>query len=100
MTLGVFGGTFNPIHLGHLRAAEDVVEQLGLSRMLFVPSADPPHKDGRDSVLAPARLRLAWVEAAVAGNERFAVDALELERQGPSYSGATRSPTMRRVSTE
>jgi nicotinate-nucleotide adenylyltransferase len=82
--LGVFGGTFNPIHLGHLRAAEQVVEILGLDRMLFVPAADPPHK--REEALAPAELRLAWVRRAVAGNKRFEVDALELGRRGPSFS--------------
>lgn len=82
--LGIFGGTFDPIHLGHLRAAEQVVELLGLERMLFVPSAQPPHKQG--GALAPAALRLEWVRRAVAGNERFEVDALELERSGPSYS--------------
>ncbi|HYB13522.1 MAG TPA: nicotinate-nucleotide adenylyltransferase [Myxococcota bacterium] len=85
--LGLFGGTFNPIHLGHLRAAEEVAEALGLERMVFVPSAQPPHKlpDRRDT-LAPARLRFAWVKAAIANNPRFAVDGLELERTGPSYS--------------
>lgn len=82
--LGVFGGSFNPVHLGHLRAAEQVIELLGLERMLFVPAADPPHK--RDEGLAPAALRLAWVRRAVAGNKRFEVDALELERGGPSFS--------------
>jgi len=82
--LGVFGGTFNPIHLGHLRAAEQVVEQLELSRLLFVPSGAPPHK--RDDRLAPAHLRLDWVRRAVAGNKRFEVDALEVEREGKSFS--------------
>jgi nicotinate-nucleotide adenylyltransferase len=82
--LGVFGGTFDPIHLGHLRAAEQVVELLGLERLLFVPSGEPPHK--RAEGLAPARLRLEWVRRAVAGNKRFEVDALEVERAGPSFS--------------
>jgi nicotinate-nucleotide adenylyltransferase len=82
---GLFGGTFNPIHLGHLRAAEEAREALGLERVIFVPSADPPLKRG-GACLAPARLRLAWVERAIAGNPGFAVDALELERAGPSYS--------------
>jgi nicotinate-nucleotide adenylyltransferase len=82
--LGVYGGTFNPIHLGHLRAAEQVVELLGLERLLFVPSGTPPHKP--DERMAPARLRLDWVRRAVASNKRFEVDALEVEREGPSYS--------------
>lgn len=85
--LGVFGGTFNPIHLGHLRAAEQVVELLGLSRLLFVPSGTPPHK--RNDRLAPAHLRLEWVRRAVAGNKRFEVDALEVEREGRSFSVET-----------
>ena len=83
---GVFGGTFNPIHLGHLRAAEEVREALGLARVVFVPSADPPLKRGGPEVMAPARERLAWVELAIRGNPAFAVDGLELERPGPSYT--------------
>ena len=87
---GVFGGTFNPIHLGHLRAAQEVAEQLGLDQVLFVPSAQPPHKGtvGGDPI-APAADRLAWVRAAVADNPRFAVDALEVERGGMSYTVET-----------
>jgi nicotinate-nucleotide adenylyltransferase len=84
--IGVFGGTFNPIHLGHLRVAEEVCEALALERMLFVPSADPPLKRTGGEALAPASLRLAWTRRAVEGNARFAVDAIELERAGPSFS--------------
>lgn len=83
---GILGGTFNPIHLGHLRAAEEVREQLELERMLLVPSADPPLKRGGPEILAPARERLAWVRAAVADNDRLCVSDLELEREGPSYT--------------
>jgi nicotinate-nucleotide adenylyltransferase len=84
--IGIYGGTFNPIHLGHLRAAEEVLEALGLDRMVFVPSARPPHKHETDGdVIAPAKLRLEWVEIAVRDNPRFEVDALEVEREGPSY---------------
>ncbi len=85
--VGVFGGTFNPIHLGHLRAAEEVVETLGLERLVFVPAAQPPHKaaNARDAI-APAELRLAWVRLAASGNPRFQVDPLEVEREGRSYS--------------
>jgi nicotinate-nucleotide adenylyltransferase len=81
---GIFGGTFNPIHLGHLRAAEQVVGVLGLARLIFVPSARPPHKRGGDPI-APAALRLAWVRAAVAGHPRFEVDPIEVERSGQSF---------------
>jgi nicotinate-nucleotide adenylyltransferase len=88
--VGIFGGTFNPIHLGHLRAAEEVLEALGLERMVFVPSGEPPHKTGSErDPIAPAELRLAWARAAIAGNPRFAVDALEVERGGTSYSVET-----------
>ncbi len=84
---GVYGGTFNPIHLGHLRAAEEVAEALGLNRVLFVPSAEPPHKaPGAHDPLAPAELRLAWVRRAVADNPRFEADDLEIARGGASYS--------------
>lgn len=87
---GIFGGTFNPIHCGHLRAAEEVAEDLGLARVLFAPSAEPPHKrEAQRDVLAPAEARLEWVRLAVAGNPRFLVDPLELEREGPSYSVET-----------
>jgi nicotinate-nucleotide adenylyltransferase len=85
--MGVFGGTFNPIHVGHLRAAEEVTEALGLERMLFVPSAAPPHKsDPAGDAVAPAEWRLAWARRAVQDNPRFQVDDLEVERGGPSYS--------------
>jgi nicotinate-nucleotide adenylyltransferase len=84
--IGVLGGTFNPVHLGHLRAAEEVSEILGLERMVFVPSAEPPHKEGVDEVIAPAELRCEWVRRAIADNPRFALDLLEIERLGPSYS--------------
>ena len=82
--LGIFGGTFDPIHLGHVHAARQVVDRLGLARLVFVPAGTPPHKRGGQ--LAPARLRCEWVRLAVAGNPRFAVDNLEVERAGPSFS--------------
>jgi nicotinate-nucleotide adenylyltransferase len=85
--VAIFGGTFNPIHLGHLRAAEEVAERLGLERVLFVPSADPPHKPGGAAdPVAPAKLRLDWVRLAIAGNPRFEAEPLEVERGGRSYS--------------
>jgi len=83
--IGVLGGTFNPIHLGHLRAAEEVAEALALDRVLLVPSAQPPHKAAGDA-LAPGALRLAWVEAACAGNPRLAASDVEVARGGASYT--------------
>lgn len=84
--VGLFGGTFNPIHLGHLRAAEEVREALELDRIDFVPSSVPPHKRESDGdPIAPAALRLTWVEGAIAGHEGFGVDRVELDRSGPSY---------------
>jgi nicotinate-nucleotide adenylyltransferase len=80
----VFGGSFNPIHYGHLLLADEVLERLGLDRVLFVPAAVPPHKAARD--LASAADRYAMVEMAVAGHPRFAVSDLELRRPGASYT--------------
>ncbi len=82
--LGIFGGSFDPIHLGHLRSAEQVRAAVGLDRVVFVPAASPPHKPGRR--LADAESRLAMVELAIAGDPAFAASGLELERGGTSYS--------------
>ncbi|MEM9174983.1 MAG: nicotinate-nucleotide adenylyltransferase [Myxococcota bacterium] len=84
--IGLFGGTFNPIHLGHLRAAEEVREALDLERVLFIPSRIPPHKtaDVRDPI-ATTEERLAWVEVAIADAKHFSVDRIEIDRDGPSY---------------
>lgn len=82
--IGVYGGTFDPPHVGHLIVAGDACEALGLDRLLFVPSAVPPHK--RHSVEATAEVRMEMVSAAVGGDERFEVSDLELRRHGPSYT--------------
>ncbi|HPG24510.1 MAG TPA: nicotinate-nucleotide adenylyltransferase [Myxococcota bacterium] len=83
---GVFGGTFNPIHLGHLRAAEEVRQALSLDRVLFVPSRIPPHKHtDPDDPIADSARRLRWVERAIAGHPDFSVDRVEIEREGPSF---------------
>jgi len=83
-SLGIFGGTFDPIHVAHLAVAEEAAEALGLERVLFVPAGEPPHKPGRP--ISAAADRLAMVELAIAGNERFAVDRMEIDRVGPSYT--------------
>ena len=82
--VGVFGGSFNPIHLGHLLVADDVAETLDLDRVIFVPAAVPPHKPA--SELAPAEHRFAMTRLAVEEHPRFEVSDLELRRRGPSYT--------------
>lgn len=82
--LGVFGGTFDPIHLAHLVLAEQAREQLRLDQVLFMPASIPPHKVGR--TLSPSKIRLEMAELAVAGHPNFAVSDLELRRTGPSYT--------------
>ncbi len=71
--------------MGHLRAAEEVAEALGLARVLFVPAADPPLKRGDGQALATALDRFRWVEASIADNSRFGISPVELDREGPSY---------------
>ena len=78
MRVGIFGGTFDPIHLGHMIIAEQVREELRLERVIFVPGGIPPHKEA-SSVRANADDRLAMVEAAVAGNDHFSVDRVEVD---------------------
>ncbi len=84
MKIGIFGGTFDPIHWGHLRSAEQVSESFGLDRVFFVPASIPPHKRGQTHT--PARDRLRMVRLAVANNPRFAVSTMEINRPGVSYS--------------
>jgi nicotinate-nucleotide adenylyltransferase len=81
--IGVFGGTFDPIHYGHLRLAEEMAETLGLARVLIVPAGQPPHR-GAPQTAAAHRLEMA--RRAVAGNPRFEVDAREVQRPAPSYT--------------
>ena len=80
----VLGGSFNPIHYGHLLLADEVLEQLGLDGVLFVPAGAPPHKS--PTTLADAADRYAMVKLATADHPRFAVSDLELGRPGPSYT--------------
>jgi nicotinate-nucleotide adenylyltransferase len=82
--LGLFGGTFNPIHIGHLRAAVEVSEAFALDRLLLIPSANPPHKSDHD--MAGAKERLEMVRLAVEGMHGFEASNVELTRSGPSYT--------------
>jgi nicotinate-nucleotide adenylyltransferase len=80
----IFGGTFDPVHLGHLAIAEQAIDELALDGVLWVPAGLPPHKT--DQVVTDAGHRAAMVELAIAGNPRFRMSRVELERTGPSYS--------------
>lgn len=86
---GLFGGTFNPIHVGHISAARDVARALDLDRVVFIPNANPPHKVAEpmaaEERVAPAADRLAWVEACVEADPLFEVSRCEIDRSGPSY---------------
>ncbi len=87
MRVGIFGGTFDPVHYGHLIIAETASEELQLERVLFVLAPQPPHKNAVQ--LTAVAHRLAMLRAAVAGNPRFEVSTVELERPGPSYTVET-----------
>ena len=84
MKLGFYGGTFDPIHYGHLILARDAVESLELDRLYFIPNSLSPHKLHVEA--APAKLRAAMVRAAVEDEPRFDMDEMELERPGVSYT--------------
>lgn len=83
---GLFGGSFDPIHVGHLILARDAREQLGLDRVIFIPAAISPHKLRREPAPAPAKARLEMVRAAVEGEPGFEVEGCELGREGPSFT--------------
>jgi nicotinate-nucleotide adenylyltransferase len=82
-TLAIYGGTFDPVHLGHLRAAQEVAEELALDQVYFMPCAEPPF---RKDVRADAAERLEMVRLAIAGNPRFGLSDLEIRRGGKSYA--------------
>ena len=84
MKIGIIGGTFNPIHLAHLRIAEEVRDRLALDRVIFIPAAKPPHKELDGDLSFEHRLKM--VELAIADNPGFSVSTLEEERGGTSYS--------------
>jgi nicotinate-nucleotide adenylyltransferase len=92
--IGILGGTFNPIHLGHLLIAQDAMEQLRLDRVRFIPSAAPPHKTV--DKLASERDRLRMIALAIRNNARFEVDDIETKRGGKSYSVDTLTELRRR----
>lgn len=92
--LGLFGGTFDPVHLGHLRLAEEAADSLGLASVRWIPAGQPAHR--AHTAKAPqvtAAQRLAMVRLAIAGNPRFALDAAEVDAAAPSYT----VPTLERL---
>lgn len=82
--VGVMGGTFDPIHIGHLAIGEEAREMLGLDTVLFVPAGQPPHKPAGS--VTPVADRVAMVELAIAGNPAFVLSRIEIDRPGPSYT--------------
>lgn len=87
MRIGIYGGTFDPVHLGHLLLAETCREQCRLDRVIFIPAGVPPHKQGRELTAGP--LRANMLEFALAGCPEFSVDRSEIKRSGPSYTVET-----------
>ena len=84
MRLGVMGGTFDPIHIGHLVTAEEARFQFGLEKVIFIPSAHPPHKTG--DLQSPAEDRMRMIQLAIEGNPANGVSDMEIMRQGLSYT--------------
>ena len=88
--MGIFGGTFDPIHYGHLRTAFEMLQALRFDEVRFMPCGNPPH---RGKTYADAELRLKMVRVATEAQHGFVVDDRELKREGPSYSVDTLSNT-------
>jgi nicotinate-nucleotide adenylyltransferase len=84
MKLGLYGGSFDPVHLGHLLVAQAAVEELGLDRLFFIPAAQSPFKP--ENPPAPAAVRLQLLRLALAGKTNFEIDELEIQRGGVSYT--------------
>lgn len=85
--IGIMGGTFNPIHYGHLFMAEQAYEQIGLDKVLFMPSNNPPHKD--NGVIASNEHRSTMVKLAIEGNPHFELSTIEMDRKGITYTADT-----------
>ena len=92
--IGLFGGTFDPVHKGHLAIAEQAAEELRLEQILFIPAPDPPHKRRTG---ATYRQRVAMLELALVGHSRFSISLLETELSAPSYTVDTLLELRRRL---
>ena len=86
MNIGVLGGTFDPIHIGHIKVAEEVVARLDLPRILFMPAGQPWLKLNNANAISPIQDRLEMVRLAIADNPRFELSTMEIEREGPTYT--------------
>lgn len=84
MYRGIYGGTFNPIHFGHLRTAEEICSRFKMKEVVFIPSADPPHKEAKDIIDPMHRIKMASL--AITGNLNFSISDIEVHRKGKSYS--------------
>ena len=91
--IGIFGGTFDPIHLGHLIVAETIMDEFSLDRVVFIPAAVPPHKLGKD--ISAAHHRYMMTMLAICSNPRFEASDMEMRRTGPSYSRDTLAELIR-----
>lgn len=84
LKVGIYGGTFDPIHMGHLITANDILEKCGMDKVVFMPTGNPPHKSGK-TVLA-AEHRVNMIKAAIAGNDKLGISLIEAEREGATYT--------------
>jgi len=82
--IGILGGTFDPPHIGHLILAQHALDAIGFSQLLFVPAADPPHK--QQETKSPVEHRLAMLDCAIVDNPYFAISRIDVDRPGPHYS--------------
>jgi nicotinate-nucleotide adenylyltransferase len=100
MNIGVLGGTFDPVHMGHLIIAEEVRTRLDLSEVLFVPAGQPWLKLNNVNTISPPEHRVAMVRLAIADEPAFKLSTMEVERPGPSYTVDTMAELSRRMGAE
>jgi nicotinate-nucleotide adenylyltransferase len=98
MKIGVLGGTFDPIHLGHLKVAEEVTASLTLDEVIFMPAGQPWLK--ADNLISPAEHRLEMIRLALAGRDNFKLSTMEIERPGPTYTVDTMAELGRQLGSD